>query len=292
MSLKIVDFKAATRNDYLYQEDTFISDLNWKKLEELFNRNISVCPTKEGRIPKIIHQIWLGSEFPKSYVRWQKSWTKFNSDWEYKLWRDEEASKFDFAGKELFEKTSNPGAKSDILRYFILKTFGGVYVDTDFECLRSFNDLNERFDFYTGLIYSEKPYLANGLIGCIPNHPIINLICESISEPYNEQTTSILDFSGPGKFTNCVFESIFVDNLVNIVFPVTYFYPFPNNKLHIHNPKIKRKFFKQESIAVHHWEVSWTRTTWIKKQLFRILKYIPPGFKTKMKDILKIGKKF
>ena len=38
--------------------------------------------------------------------------------------------------RDVFERAINPGMKSDIFRYEILKQIGGLYVDTDFECLK------------------------------------------------------------------------------------------------------------------------------------------------------------
>jgi inositol phosphorylceramide mannosyltransferase catalytic subunit len=292
MALQIVSFKESTKTDYLYDEEIFNSNAIWRKIENQFNKNICQNRSDRIRIPKIIHQIWLGSGFPREYLSWQKSWKKHNPNWEYRLWTDKEADEFHFENKEIFYQTSNLGAKSDILRYFILRELGGVYVDTDFECLDNFDDLHAKFDFYTGLIYSGKPYLGNGIIGCIPNHPIILKLCKSITSPHLEQSSGILDFSGPGLFTACVFDQAFDNSYINIIFPVTYFYSFPNNKLHIKNPRKKGKYYKIESIAVHHWEVSWTRTTVIKKLLYRALKYIPVEIKNKVKIILKIKQKF
>ena len=292
MSLKPVNFKDSVITDYKYKEESFNNDPYWRSIEDLFNRNISIQPSDTPRIPKIIHQIWLGSSFPKAYVNWQKSWLRFNPDWEYRLWTDKEANAFEFDSKDIYNSTVNLGAKSDILRYFILKKFGGLYIDTDFECLCSFDDLHSRFDFYTGLIYSEHPYLGNGIIGCVPDHPIINLLCETISSPHHDKLSGILDFSGPGKFTACVFEKAFDAGLVNIIFPVTYFYSFPNNKMHIQNPRKKKVYYKKESMAVHHWEVSWTRTTALKKLMAKGLRFIPPGIKNKIKGFLKLNRKF
>lgn len=289
MSLKKVAFKESCRHDYLFDESIYDSNRNWKRLEELYNKNIDAERISAGRIPKIIHQIWLGSPFPDGYRHWQKSWLKFNPGWDYMLWTDKEAESFDFKSKEIYQKTPNLGAKSDILRYFILQKFGGLYIDTDFECLTTFQEFHERFDFFTGLIYAKEPFMGNGIIGCKPQHPIINTLCDTISQPHQELTSGVMQFSGPGKFTATVFEKAFDPDLINIVFPVTYFYTFPSNKIHITSPRKKRKYYKAESVAVHHWEVSWTRTNLFKKLTYRVLRYIPTGIKNRIKSVLRIN---
>ena len=47
----------------------------------------------------------------------------------------------------------------------ILLRHGGVYVDTDFLCLDSFEDLHRRYDFYTGVSNTGTFELNNGLVG-------------------------------------------------------------------------------------------------------------------------------
>lgn len=42
---------------------------------------------------------------------------------------------------------------------------GGLYVDTDFLCLASFEDLHRRYDFYTGVSNTGTFELNNGLVG-------------------------------------------------------------------------------------------------------------------------------
>src|ERR1700730_3033568 len=42
------------------------------------------------KIPKIIHQIWLGSPFPEKYNKYQASWQKLHPKWIYKLWTDKD----------------------------------------------------------------------------------------------------------------------------------------------------------------------------------------------------------
>ena len=39
--------------------------------------------------------------------------------------------------KKAYSLAKNWGMKSDILRYEILQKFGGVYIDTDYECLQN-----------------------------------------------------------------------------------------------------------------------------------------------------------
>jgi len=70
-------------------------------------------------IPKIIHQIWLGSPLPEKYKQLQKSWLKYHPDWHYYLWTEKEIAAFGLTNQALYDATSNYGEKSDIARYEI-----------------------------------------------------------------------------------------------------------------------------------------------------------------------------
>ena len=67
----------------------------WKILEKLYNHHLSLPPTKT-RIPKIIHQIWLGGALPQKYYAMQKTWQEHHPDWEYRLWTDADLPTFPF----------------------------------------------------------------------------------------------------------------------------------------------------------------------------------------------------
>ncbi len=125
---------------------------DWMVVKRLYQKNVlqaSLSP--QVRIPKIIHQIWLGSPLPQKYIQLQKSWQEKHPDWEYRLWTDESVKNFKMQNQALFESATNWGEKADILRYEILYQIGGLYVDTDFECVRSFDTLHHLCDFYVGL---------------------------------------------------------------------------------------------------------------------------------------------
>ena len=45
-------------------------------------------------IPKIIHQVWIGDEIPEDYQESIESVKKHFSEWEYKLWLNDENRQF------------------------------------------------------------------------------------------------------------------------------------------------------------------------------------------------------
>ena len=56
-----------------------------------------------------------------------------------------EAQNLSMKNKKAFLSAHNYGMKSDILRYEILHTYGGVYIDTDYECVINIGECNLYF---------------------------------------------------------------------------------------------------------------------------------------------------
>lgn len=215
---------------------------------------LNVTIQTQPKIPLIIHQIWLGGELPDKYKRLQKTWIAAHPDWEYKLWNEKEIQEFGLINQELFDAAPNYGEKSDIARYEILYRYGGLYVDTDFECLRQFTLFHHAYDFYTGQQPLDGGYvlLNNGLIACAPGHPILRYCVEKMLENKNIRDTQIK--TGPVFFTKAVITHLNDKQLVNGIFPPTYFYPlgFTDKASDIANS------IKFETFAAHYNEASWT----------------------------------
>jgi len=90
-----------------------------------------------------------------------------------------------------YEDSQNWGEKSDILRFEILYREGGVYVDHDANCLKSFAPFHLTHDLYAGL---EAPHpavagrcitLGNGVIGSRPNHPTVRRVLDIIDKSWD-----------------------------------------------------------------------------------------------------------
>lgn len=93
-------------------------------------------------IPKILHYCWFGrGEMPQLAKDCIESWHKYMPDWEYKLWNEEN---FDVNiipyTKEAYE-VKKYAFVSDYVRLIALHNEGGIYLDTDVEVFKSFDDL-------------------------------------------------------------------------------------------------------------------------------------------------------
>jgi len=223
-------------------------------LRDLYEKNNveNVSLLEDPIIPKIIHQVWLGGSFPEKYCAWAESWQKMHPDWEYKLWTDESILALEIHNKDAFDKAPDFAAKVDVLKYEILYQFGGLYVDVDFECLRPFDGLHHRYNFYSGISNEKTFAIALGLLASVPKHPILHHCIHSLS-PNKFLPGGRM---GPLYFTQKFFEAVQgCDTDGVLILPCSYLYPLPFPRPR--NVSAWEKYIKPESLAVHYWEKNW-----------------------------------
>jgi len=259
----IVDFHENMKHNKYYKISVAEKDKNWKLVKALYEEHIVKNPkySEKSRIPKIIHQIWLGGngKLPKKYHSLQKTWIDNHPDWEYMLWTEKEIEELGLINKKLFDETDNYGAKSDIARYEILYKIGGLYVDTDFECLRSLEIFNHLCDFYAGIVYNAQTQINNGLIGSIPGHPILKLCIDNLKPKEGDKDDNIPKRTGPWHLTRNFILEVEKWNGPCVAFPVGFFYPWPHYHRHQNRLSQIRKWIKPETYAIHHWHVAWNK---------------------------------
>lgn len=228
----------------------------WDTARTLYENNYVNYESDITKIPKRIHQIWLGGALPDKYKKLSESWNRLHPTWEYRLWTDGDVDGFGLKNKELFNKAQNMGQRSDIFRYEILNRLGGIYVDTDFECLKPFYDLLY-LDFFTGISYDTKMVLYIGLIATVPGHAIIRSCIDSMKPYEGQSANAIMDVTGPYYFTRCFFNSVSKETKGVVAFPMDFFYPLPNYLRTTNKPY---DYVKSFSYAIHHWAVTWLKS--------------------------------
>lgn len=229
----------------------------WLLYEKLFANNFLLAESKDYNVlPKRIHQVWLGSKLPDKYKAWTESWQHMNPDWEYRLWTDADLDDVEIPRRKLFHSITHLGQKSDFLRYHILNQYGGVYVDTDFECLKSFDPITYA-NFFAAKTYSRTTMeLFIGLIGSTPNHPVLKKVISAMNTIRSDSWKSVFNTTGTYFFTKIFFETVTAFTKGVIIFPPDYFYPYPNNERHL--GRDPHTYIKAHSFAIHYWEVSWS----------------------------------
>ena len=129
-----------------------------------------------GKIPKIIHYCWVGGNpKPKSVLYCIESWKKYCPDYEIKEWNE---SNYDFSKNQYMKQAYEAkkwGFVPDYARLDIIYQHGGIYLDTDVEIVRSFDDLLD-YDAFMGF---ENTGNGEDFVNCghgfgaMPFHPII-----------------------------------------------------------------------------------------------------------------------
>ena len=93
-------------------------------------------------IPRIIHYCWFGrGPMPELALRCIESWHRYMPDYQYKLWNEDV---FDIESVPYVKEAYQCGKYAfvtDYVRLFALYTEGGIYMDTDVEVLKSYDDL-------------------------------------------------------------------------------------------------------------------------------------------------------
>jgi mannosyltransferase OCH1-like enzyme len=118
-------------------------------------------------IPKIVHQIWIGPN--KRPDIWMNSVKDFCSKYEYQymLWDNEAVQRITLKNKAIFDKIDQYCGKADVLRYEILFSYGGIYIDADSVILKGdkLNTIIEKFEGDCGFGYEiNDERLCNGVI--------------------------------------------------------------------------------------------------------------------------------
>jgi inositol phosphorylceramide mannosyltransferase catalytic subunit len=235
---------------------------HWRDLALGFEKFQSALEgSTNDQIPRLIHQIWLGGRLPGKYVDWTKSWERLNAGWHYHLWDEEAIVKIGLVNERAFRKSPSLGAKSDLARYEILFRFGGVYADTDFECLRPLDGIVSRCSFFAGVLNQPSPSINNALMGSVPGHPLLRHLLTELSEPVvSRDGMSVISTSGASLLSKVFFQRLPAPGHRDVVFPSTYFYPVPNSfRAETINAAVKAEYVKDWSLALHYWEGSWMR---------------------------------
>ncbi len=227
-----------------------------------------VQPDHMPRIPKIMHQIWLGSKVPEAFEPFMASWIQMHKgpEWQYILWTDERIEKLGLYNQEFYDQTTNYGMKSDIARLEILYRFGGVYLDIDIEALAPLDILHHTYDFYIGLQPIDSGFIqvGNGIFGARPHHPVIQKAIIHIKDNW-KILKGAPQKTGPVHITRMIYlfsKDEAESGLRDIILPALYFYPLGSQE----NTIQYEEWEKQGSLAVHWWAKSWMPKNYRKKK--------------------------
>ena len=139
-------------------------------------------------IPKRIHHIfhnWKNVSMPKHWDETRQTCMETNPGWEFMLWSEETSRAFLASHYSWFLDTydsyPNPIQRVDVIKYFLLLFYGGIYLDMDNGCSTSLEPL---LYYPTWTTDGGRGALSNNVLGSAPNHPFWQLLTDSLV-PYS-----------------------------------------------------------------------------------------------------------
>lgn len=149
------------------------------------------------------------------------------------------------SNQSAFNTARSPADASNVLRYELLLTFGGVYIDTDFFCQKPLDSLIDDEEAFV----AEQPdgTINNAIMGAVPGHSFLRSLVDRLPDhidtlPVRARSTVR---SGPFYLT----EVLKAHSNVT-VFPPSLFYPYNWNERWRRNEPFPNAY------AVHHWTLS------------------------------------
>lgn len=157
--------------------NTFLNDLNNDNNNNIDSKMI---------IPKIIHQTYKDENIPPHWKIGQEKCQSLNPDYKYILWTDVMIEEFITENFNWFlpimKSYKYPIQKADIIRYFVLWTYGGIYIDLDDICQQNFDPLLK----YPVFLRKTSPFgVSNDVMGSVPKHPFFFKVINSLKH-YNK----------------------------------------------------------------------------------------------------------
>ncbi len=232
-------------------------------------------------IPKVIHYCWFGNNpHTKEMEEYIKSWRKYCPDYKIIEWNE---SNFDITSHPFVKSAYDAKAwafVSDYARLKIIYEYGGIYLDTDVELIKSLDSLLEN-QAYIGI--EAQDWLCNTGLGFgAEKH---NVVIKKMLDKYDEvvfendkKNTLACPFLNTEVIQSFGYKSLnSIQNLNQItVYPPRYFDPYPSGGS-------SEIMLCDETISIHHYSASWgSKKSRIKR---RIAKLIGPQLSFKIKIV-------
>lgn len=202
------------------------------------------------RIPRVIHQIWIPNwkSSPKDIRESRAKWCELNPDWDYQFWDEQRVESLlmsHFQGP-IYELWTSLGKeyiikKADLARLVIAYRHGGIYADMDLIPMRPLT-VNEKSPIRSMVCVPELGFpeshhrVANGFFGCLPRQDFIfELILKSADRAFGP----VLDFLGPKRFGEAVWQHYTIEKDVQFLPYDLFLSVNPTENAYIRNMQIR-----------------------------------------------------
>ncbi len=207
-------------------------------------------------IPKIIHWCWLSDDqYPEKIQKCLNSWKEKLSDYKIILWN---CDNFDINKLPWLKKAYNArqyAFVSDYIRCYCLYEYGGIYLDSDIEIKKKFDNILDCKSFigfeYTGMIEA-------AVVGAEKGCKWIKNCCEWYESSKYMNFDNETRIIAPLVMQLCyestyniklIDKGVVVENNKNMIYPYNYFSP-----KNLYNEKINDD---EKTYCIHHFNASW-----------------------------------
>lgn len=214
-------------------------------------------------IPKVIHYCWFGGNNKSEIInRCINSWKKYCPDYKIIEWNEDniDFSECQYAKEAYLAKKW--AFVSDYVRIKVLLDYGGIYIDTDVELIKSLDNLLND-DFFVGF---EKELDGNygvntgSMVGAVKGHPFLveqekeyHLYNFIISDGVYNLTTCVEYTTNLLKKNGLILNNKKQRVMECTIFPSDFFCPLDMNTGRLH--------LTSNSYSIHHYSGSWAPAT-------------------------------
>ena len=160
-SIEVSDRGLVTKSICGYEDESHYL-FNGLKHSGPYPKESSQSPPPHTRMPyvKHLHQIWNNNSVPKKWEPLQQNCQKLNKNYKYTLWTKDSLKSLIEEHYPWFSHMYDVYARQDkgldIVRYFVLYHHGGVFLDIDIDCHKSFDyivqNISKNSDIVLGAI--------------------------------------------------------------------------------------------------------------------------------------------
>lgn len=222
--------------------------------DTLLEQKIRQMKEKEQQIPKILHYFWFGGkELPALEQQCVKSWREKCPDYQIQRWDE---SNYDVSKNRYMKQAYEAGKWGfvpDYARLDVIYQYGGIYLDTDVEVIKSFDSLLN-LSAFAG--FESRHLVAMGLgFGAGKGHPFLKRLMEDYEEREFLKGKNIYDLTASPFIQTETFRKygLKTDNKIQKVMDVTVL---PAECL---NPDYHMiTHITENTFSIHHYSGSWT----------------------------------
>lgn len=211
-------------------------------------------------IEKILHQIWVGNKsIPDDFLRYSEEWKRLHPEYTFKFWNNDSIAEIlnDLPFKEYIIGNYKEAFKSDLLRYWILENYGGIYIDTDHQPLQKIPEGYLNYDFIIAKFPIDNFVLGTSFIGSVKKSNQMKTINQKTISHISNIDINSTDLNyvlGPSYITDLLLHDNLLDEKA-LVLDSKFIYPYGWYEMDRKDENFKETC--PDAIAVHHWFYSW-----------------------------------